>query len=302
MNVLIVGFGSIAKKHCQALLTINPDVNIFALRSNNNAEIFSGITNIYDSNQLSKIKVDFIIISSPTFLHEKHIRDMIQLNKPLFIEKPLANTLEIKKIIDLVDANQIKTYIACNLRFLEAINYVKKQYSNLFDQINEINAYCGSYLPSWRPGQDYKKGYSANSKMGGGAHLDLIHELDYLYWFFGSPNKTTKFLKSNSTLKIDSIDYANYVLEYENFVASVVLNYFRKDAKRTLEIVMDDKTVLVDLIENKVYENGIVVFQSSQKAIDTYESQLRYFIKSIETGKSNFNDIEEAYEILKMCL
>jgi CRISPR/Cas system CSM-associated protein Csm2 small subunit len=65
---------------------------------------------------------------------------------------------------------------------------------------------------------------------------------------------------------------------------------------------MDDKTVLVDLIENKVYENGIVVFQSSQKAIDTYESQLRYFLKSIDTGKSNFNDIEEAYEILKMCL
>jgi predicted dehydrogenase len=130
----------------------------------------------------------------------------------------------------------------------------------------------------------------------------LIHELDYLYWFFGSPNKTTKLLKSNSTLEIDSIDYANYVLEYENFVASVILNYFRKDAKRTLEIVMDDKTVLVDLIENKVYENGIVVFQSSQKAIDTYESQLRYFLKSIDTGKSNFNDIEEAYEILKMCL
>jgi predicted dehydrogenase len=198
MNVLIVGFGSIAKKHCQALLTINPDTNIFALRSNNNAEIFSGITNIYDPNQLSKIKFDFIIISSPTFLHEKHIRDMIQLNKPLFIEKPLANKLEIKKIIDLVDTHQIKTYIACNLRFLESLIYVKKQYSNLFDQINEINAYCGSYLPYWRPGQDYKKGYSASSKMGGGAHLDLIHELDYLYWFFGSPNKTTKLLKSNS--------------------------------------------------------------------------------------------------------
>ena len=302
MNVLIVGFGSIAKKHCQALLTINPDVNIFALRSSNNAEVFSGIRNIYDSKQLSKIKFEFIIISSPTFLHEKHILDMVQFNTPLFIEKPLANKLEIKKIIESVDAKQIKTYIACNLRFLEALIYVKNQYSNLFDQINEINAYCGPYLPSWRTDQDYKKGYSANSNMGGGAHLDLIHELDYLYWFFGSPKKITKFLKSNSTLKIESIDYANYVLEYENFVASVVLNYFRNDAKRTLEIVMADKTVLVDLIENKVYENGIVVFQSSQKSIDTYEGQLRYFIKSIKTGKSNFNDIEEAYEILKICL
>lgn len=302
MNVLIVGFGSIAKKHCQALLTIDPDVNIFALRSNDNAEIFSGITNIYNSNELPKIEFDFIVISSPTFLHEKHIRDMIQLNKPIFIEKPLANNLEIEKIIDLINSNQIKTYIACNLRFLEALIYVKKQYSDLFHQINEINVYCGSYLPSWRPGQDYKKGYSANSEMGGGVHLDLIHELDYLYWFFGSPNKITKFLKSNSTLKIDAVDYANYVLEYENFVASVVLNYFRKDAKRTLEIVMDDKTVLVDLIENKVYENGNVVFQSTQKAIDTYESQLRYFIKSMDDDKNNFNDIEEAYQILKMCL
>lgn len=302
MNVLIVGFGSIAKKHCQALLTINPQVNIFALRSNDRAEIFSGITNIYNSKELSNFQFDFIIISSPTFLHEKHIRDLIQLNKPLLIEKPLSNNLEIEKIINLINSKQIRTYIACNLRFLDALIYVKKQYSDLFHQINEINAYCGSYLPSWRPGQDYKKGYSANSKMGGGVHLDLIHELDYLYWIFGSPVKITKFLKSNSTLKIDSVDYANYVLEYRNFVASVVLNYFRKDSKRSLEIVLKDKTVLVDLIGNKVYENGIVVFQSTQKGLDTYESQLRYFIKSVETGKSNFNEIGEAYKILKMCL
>lgn len=302
MNVLIVGFGSIAKKHCQALLNINSAANIFALRSNRDAEVFDGITNVYDFNEYSKIDFAFIIISSPTYLHEKHILDMVQLNKPLFIEKPLANNLEIKKVIEIFDTHKIQSYIACNLRFLEALTYVKKQYSNLPHQINEINAYCGSYLPSWRPGQDYKKVYSAKAEMGGGVHLDLIHELDYLYWFFGSPNKTTKILKSNSTLKIDSIDYANYTLEYDSFVASVILNYFRKDAKRTLEIIMDDKTVFVDLIENSVYENGVVVFQSSQQAVETYESQLRYFIKSIESGKSNFNNIEEAYEILKMCL
>tara|TARA_B110000027_G_scaffold133461_1_gene161995 strand:- start:12033 stop:12935 length:903 start_codon:yes stop_codon:yes gene_type:complete len=300
MKVLIVGLGSIAKKHCKALLSIDSRVKIFALRSNNNAEVFQNVINVYSFSDLLNINFDFIIISSPTFLHEKHISEMIQLNKPLFIEKPLSNSIKIKKLINFLQTKQIKTYVACNLRFLDALIYAKRVYKN--SKINEINAYCGSFLPDWRPDQDFKKGYSANPKMGGGVHLDLIHELDYLYWFFGKPNKVTKFLKSNSTLKIDSIDYANYILEYKNFVASVVLNYFRKDAKRTLEIITESKTILIDLIENKVYENGIIVFESLQKPMDTYESQLRYFTESINMNNKNFNDIREAFEVLKICI
>lgn len=299
MNVLIIGLGSIAKKHIDALHKISNDFNIYVLRSKPDAQTYLDIKNIYSLEQAQNI--DFAIISSPTSKHLENIQSLIKLNIPLFIEKPLYHTLEIQTVLSEIKNKGIKTYVACNLRFLESLNYVKREFlDNKELSVNEVNAYCGSYLPDWRPQSDYKKGYSANKQLGGGVHLDLIHELDYLYWMFGAPRKTTKLLKSNSTLNIGSIDYANYNLEYHNFVASVVLNYYRREPLRYLEIVFNQFTIKVNIIENIVYKNGELVFKSEQKLLDTYKDQLEYFINNI-SGES-FNDINEAYEVLKICL
>lgn len=303
MRVLIVGLGSIATKHIEALKLIDNNYEIVALRSNQNASSMEGLTNVFSIYEAKQFEYEFIIITTPTFLHQKNIEELISFGKPLFIEKPLSNTLEIDSLFPLISNKNIFTYVACNLRFLDVIIYVKKHYINSEIKINEVNSYCGSYLPDWRPNQDFRKNYSSDSEKGGGVHLDLIHEIDYLYWFFEKPLKTNKYFKNRSTLKIPAIDYANYILEYDNFTASVVLNYYRKDAKRTLEIVTETKTILVDLLQNKIYENGELVYQSNQKPNDTYEEQLRFFINQIQSNKKEiFNSIEEAFEVLKISL
>jgi predicted dehydrogenase len=303
MNILIVGIGSIAKKHIKALKLIDDSYEIVALRSNQNALPEEGLTNVFSIQEAKKFEYEFIIIATPTFLHQKNIDELISFGKPLFIEKPLSNTLKIESLFPLISEKGIFTYVACNLRFLDVINYVKENYINSEIKINEVNSYCGSYLPDWRPNQDFRKNYSSDALKGGGVHLDLIHEIDYLYWFFGKPLETKKYFKKSSTLKIPAYDYANYILEYENFTASVVLNYYRKDSKRTLEIVAETKTILVDLLNNKIYENGELVYQSNQKLNDTYEEQLRFFINQIQSNKKQiFNSVNEAFEVLKMSL
>lgn len=300
MKVLIVGLGSIAIKHINALKIIDSAVQIFALRSSSSSPSIEGIIDIYDYSSVAELNFDFAIISNPTSLHAEAIKSLIPFQLPLFIEKPLFSELANEVLISEVKANQINTYVACNLRFLDCLQFTKNFIKN--KRINEVNSYCGSYLPEWRSNVDWRKVYSANAAMGGGVHLDLIHELDYLYWLFGKPQKSSKILKNNSSLQIDAIDYANYTLEYENFVTSAILNYYRKDSKRTLEIVMQESTVFVDILKNCVYEDGVLVFESQQKVLATYESQLRYFIDRLNLKQKNFNDIEEAYRILKICL
>jgi predicted dehydrogenase len=63
------------------------------------------------------------------------------------------------------------------MRFHPVIKYLK-------DEIDTADAFysrtvCSSYLPAWRPSQDYTKSYSADSARGGGVINELIHELDY---------------------------------------------------------------------------------------------------------------------------
>jgi predicted dehydrogenase len=302
MKVLIVGLGSIAKKHIEAIKMIQGGVEFYALRSKENSEKYHDIVNIFNINEIDSLEINFAIISNPTSEHKKTISKLIKYGFPLFIEKPIYSSLDIKEEIDSILNKGIITYIACNLRFLNCIKFIKDQMSQLRDnRLNEVNVYCGSYLPDWRPGIDFRKSYSAIPELGGGVHIDLIHELDYLYWLFGEPINVKRSFKNQSSLEIKSFDYANYVLDYDSFCANVVLNYYRRDAKRSLELVFNDETWNVDLLKNEITFNNQLVFSSEQIIFDTYKTQMEYFISCLKEKKNTFNTILNAFDVLKIC-
>ncbi|MHA7608244.1 Gfo/Idh/MocA family protein [Elizabethkingia meningoseptica] len=302
MKVLIIGLGSIAKKHINAIRAQDNSIQIFALRSKANSEDIDYVTNIYSIDELEMDGIDFILISNPTAKHFSTIQQLSKYNKPLFIEKPLFSEINKKSdsLVNEIENKKMLTYVACNLRFLNCIQELKRLLYN--KRINEVNVYCGSYLPDWRPGVDFKAIYSANKEMGGGVHIDLIHELDYIYWLFGEPKKTQSFFSNISSLDISAYDYANYLWRYPDFSASIILNYYRKDSKRTIEVVADTGTYFVNLLENKIWHNKRLIFKSDQKIIDTYFDQMQFFIKNIINKKEKFNTIAEANIVLKLCM
>lgn len=304
MNILVIGYGSIARKHVQALRSLNIIFKIYALRSKKRANVEDDITNIYDLSELT-IKVDFAIISNPTVLHYKFISQVAETFTPLFIEKPPLSILEgSSELLAKVQKLRIKTYIACNLRFHPCIKFIKKYLSeDSTNRINEVNIYCGSFLPGWRLGQDFRKSYSANADMGGGVHLDLFHEIDYSHWLFGRPMHSQCVKRSKSSLNIDSYDYANYILEYEGFAVSIILNYYRKDPRRNIEIVFEDDTWNIDLIQNRIVsvKQG-TVYSDTFAMADTYKDQMRYFIDNLKGAQPDLNTLEESLDVLKTCL
>lgn len=300
MRVLIIGLGSIAKKHITSLRKINSEVEIYAFKrviSKQN----KGIKHIYDLSNLDNLNLDFILISNPTNVHYSTLKYVYKYNLPLFIEKPLFDIkgVEEKELTNNIHTNN-STYVACNLRFHKGLNKMKSLIDNL--RVEEVNIYCGSYLPDWRRNVDFRKVYSANKEKGGGVHIDLIHELDYLYWFFGEPLNTKSTFKSSSSLNISAYDYANYLWEYKDFTANVVLNYYRKDAKRTFEILTNKGTYVLDLIKNTIYFNNKIVYSEKQNPLDLYETQMKFFINNAIDKKNNFNTIKEAYKILELCI
>ncbi|MEY2829893.1 MAG: putative oxidoreductase yvaA [Bacteroidota bacterium] len=294
MKVLIIGLGSIGKKHVAALQQLNTVVEIFALRSSEKFEEVNGVHSIASKNEIPT-DLDFIIISNPTSEHYKTLQEFSEKNIPLFIEKPLFHQIEN------IDLKTPITYVACNLRFHPCIVWLKNNLKTI-GRINEVTIYCGSYLPDWRSGIDFRKNYSAQAQMGGGAHLDLIHELDYCYYLFGNPINAHKILRSNSSLKIDAVDYANYQLEYENFAANITLNYFRKDTKRQIEIVAEDETWVIDLANHEIKKGNETIEKYSVQALYTYVEQMKYFINCLKEKEQPMNNLVEANEVLKICL
>ena len=301
MKILIIGLGSIAKKHIKAIKEVDANVHLYALRNSAVSENYEDVINVFSVDECPEI--DFVIISNPTAFHADAIRKVAHLKKPLFIEKPPFHKLDnAKEVMDIVSENNLKTYTAFNLRFLDCLKYVKKNIQ--INKVQEVNVYCGSYLPGWRSNSDYKNNYSANADLGGGAHLDLIHELDYVLWIFGQPLEVRSILRSKSKIDIKAVDYANYALIYNDFVVNIILNYYRRDAKRTCEIVFDDATWNVNLLTNSVSNegNGAVVFESKQTGLDTYKDQMDYFYKTISRNEIPTNSLSESLNTLKIAL
>jgi predicted dehydrogenase len=304
MNILIVGLGSIARKHIDAIRNLEIGAKIYALRSNQNSITEDEIENIFSIEDFD-ILFDFAIISNPTNLHFKYIQILAEKQIPLFIEKPALHTLENSdKLIKLVESKNLLTYVACNLRFHPCLVFLKNYLKTEQSRINEVNVYCGSYLPDWRPGKDFRKVYSANADMGGGVHLDLFHELDYTTWIFGFPNKCNSIKRNVSSLDIDAVDYANYNLQFNGFSANIILNYYRNKAKRTIEIVLENQILLADLINNRIVdEDDNVLFNGNNFTINqTYKDQISYFIDCLSINQHPMNSLKASIEVLKIVL
>ena len=304
MKVLIIGLGSIAKKHIEAIKKINQDAVIYALRSSIDAIAFTNIINLYYLADVP-FDIDFILIANPTSLHSKTILNVIDLKKPLFIEKPLFDSIiNNEEIVQLIEKKNIKTYVGCNLRFHPALNFIKNYIQLDNSKINEVNVYCGSYLPNWRPLQDYTKSYSAKQDLGGGVHLDLIHELDYTIWIFGTPINCNTIKRKVSNLLIDTFDYTNYNLSYPSFNVSITLNYYRSTPKRQIEIILEKETLICDLLTSTILnsKNQIIFSDNDFNFAKTYLNQMNYFVDNLKNKNLYMNNIHESFEILKIAL
>ncbi|PIR54288.1 gfo/Idh/MocA family oxidoreductase [Candidatus Peregrinibacteria bacterium CG10_big_fil_rev_8_21_14_0_10_42_8] len=296
MKILIVGLGSIARQHIAALRQLQIDPDVYALRSELNVSAEEGITNIYSLVEAPQ-DLDFIIISNPTYLHLQTIQKALTLHVPLFIEKPVLR--HVSEIVEIEDVS-VSTYIACQMRHHPCLQYVKDNITGR--TITDIQIYCGSYMPEWVPGIDFKNSFRANTEMSGGVHLELIHEMDYCYWLFGSPNSLQSDLRQSEELILGLIDDARYDLAYDGFNAHIEVNYLDRKPRRTLDIIFDDGQWNVNLLNFTISENGEEIFSSDMTRSDLFAAQMQYFLNCIHSGIKPMNSVQEASKVLTLAL
>jgi len=248
MKILIIGFGSIGKRHFKVLTTLYPNSEISIVSKHSN-EINVKYRNI---NEVKDIDIyDYYVIASETYLHYEHLKiinDAVE-GKKILVEKPLFHKpLAIENIKN-------KIYVGYNLRFHPIIQYLK----NLSFKPITISVYAGQYLPEWRPDRNYLETYSASFERGGGVLLDLSHEIDYLNYLFGSFHILSAFGRKLSNLKINTEDYVTFLGAIRNQSAiNVTLEYISKIPIRRIHVNCIEGTLLADLI------NGVIRYKTDK--------------------------------------
>ena len=167
MKVCFVGIGSIAKRHIRNLSDIcserGIDLQIDAFRRFS-ADKTEGVSDIYNTIESVPSDYDIIFITNPTEKHLETLRLFHDKGKHFFIEKPVVSVNQINEAKEFQLHDNAVYYIACPLRYNAVIQYIKEHIS--VDDVISVRSISSSYLPEWRPGQDYRETYSAYKDMG----------------------------------------------------------------------------------------------------------------------------------------
>jgi len=285
-NILFFGLGSIGERHAK-LLTNHFDVELSAYRTGKGINSL-GIKEFRNLEEAFDSKPDAVFIANPTNLHVETAISCAERSIDLFIEKPLSNSLEgIDKLIDLINKNKLITHVAFCLRYHPVIKYLKETLKE--EEIFYARTICSSYFPSWRPGQDYRKSYSADRSRGGGVTNELIHELDYNEYLFGKIDQLKGSAGHVSSLEISADDYGEFQLDHETGIQThISLDFFSHLRERALRIYTSKKVVLADIINQiiRTYKKHELVEEIKLPNENMYLKQLISFMKAIEDRKT----------------
>ena len=241
MNVLLIGLGSVGIKHYDILNNLKSIKTIKVVSKQNK----KGIIYI-KKRDIKEYNPDYIIISNLTSQHYKTLKyiDKLFVNKVILVEKPLFH-----KYFNF-NSKKNKIFVGYNMRFNPVINYLKN--NSYKKRFNLININCGTNVKKWRKNINYHKS-NTSKKIGGGALLELSHELDYLEFLFGKYEIKYSIKKKLSNLKIKNDDFYHLIgktklIKYIN----LKVNLFDNKEERLIKLSSNNNLIEADILNNKI--------------------------------------------------
>lgn len=255
MRFLIIGGGSIGKRHIKNLQSLGYS-EIYCLKRKNNEDFekefyVQAITSI---SELGSIKIDAVFVCTPTSLHVEGITIAIRLNAAIFMEKPLVHSKEgLEKIKKILHNYHNVFFIGFMLRYHPLVKKIKNVIeSNLLGNVYSARLEFGSYLPAWHPWEDHKTSYASKKDLGGGVINTITHELDLIQYFFGAPGSVICDAKNLNKLQIEVEEIAEAIFNYKDKLVTLHLDYLQKEYDRNIKILCEEGKITWNWHDNKV--------------------------------------------------
>jgi predicted dehydrogenase len=219
----------------------------------------------------------------------------------------------VPALIEACHRRGIVLMTAYNMRFLPALQRFRELIrQGRVGHVLSVRAEVGQYLPSWRPGNDYRSNVSAQAALGGGALLELSHEIDFLRWIFGEIDWVNAALLRQSVLEIDVEDTVHLLLGFRQItergplVAAVDIDFIRHDTTRNCTAIGEAGSLRWNALEGKVefYAPGgtawEVLEECPSQRDDSYLAEWRHFLECVETGAQPMISGEDGLAVLQV--
>ena len=264
-NALVVGYGSIGARHARILQELGCAVGVVSAREDVHARRFSNV-----AEALGKFVPDYVVAANETTRHLPTLAGLEQagFDGPVLVEKPLGEPGQPPHT-----GENGSIFVAYNLRFHPLIVELKRRIKGKPLVSAEIR--CGSHLPDWRPGRDYRETASAKRARGGGVLRDLSHELDFANWVFGPWKRLAALGGRLGPLEIETEDVFALLVETDACpIVTISLNYLERREERRIVVNTGETTFCADLVGGSLHEGRDAVLVTDALDIDdTYREE-----------------------------
>lgn len=306
-DILISGFGEIAKRHIINLLNLNCVSSLTIVKKTPfkdgdlSFESSCPVFTYTDFDKaISERHFELAVIASPANHHLDQVKKLTSLGVSCFIEKPISkSTFEARELINHLEFH--KVYCCVGYDLVKTIGFYEVQKilaQSLLGNLWRIEISVGQYLADWRPNKDYRSTVSTQKCLGGGALRELSHELDYFIALFDidSINFNAQLL-NHTHLMMDCENEVNVFgdlkLESQNNRASfsIHLDMLKRNAARTLRVEGLLGSLEWDLIQQQII---LIINGGEPKIINVNEDgnmpYLRLMADFVElSGNVSFN-------------
>ncbi|WOK35104.1 Gfo/Idh/MocA family oxidoreductase [Sphingomonas sp. C3-2] len=310
---VVASLGSIGQRHLRNLRQLRPNALIAALRRpGGGTETFEGCDALFTSiEQALPFQPVAAILAGPATTHIELAQAFVERGISVLIEKPLSADLHgLARLSETAQAQGTPIMIGYNLRFNASLASMRADLqAGAIGDVLSVRAEVGQYLPDWRPGSDYRQNVSAQRSLGGGALLELSHEIDYIYWLFGMPERVTCRGGRLSDLDIDVEDCVELCLEYSSppRLVSIHLDFLQRPAIRTCKLVGSRGTMLWNALEDSYAVNVAeaapdrrIVHKPMHDRNQMYLDELSAFLAAAENRHPTPIPLAEGIDVMRI--
>lgn len=313
MSFLIVGLGSIGRRHLQNLHLLGfKDIRVLTKNRcalpNNDLPDFKLES---DLDEALSYQPTAVLICNPSAYHMEVAIKAAEQGCHLFLEKPVSHSMDGVEYLWHLAIDRLLVQVGFQFRFHPVLNKLK-YIINLggIGRIISVHAHWGEYLPDWHPWEDYRLSYSAQKKMGGGVILTLCHPFDYLHWICGPAANVFATGGQLSDLELDTEDTVMINIQYQNgIIGQVYLDYIQKPAKHCLDIVgtkgkmeWNNATGEATIYYKNPYKKEVIKPILGFERNDLFIAELEDFIHCLKTGNAPKCNLIDGIQALQIAL
>ena len=218
----IIGCGDVCEVKSGPAFNKVPNSKLIAVmrRDASKAEDFARRHNVpkfySDANELiHDPQINAIYIATPPSSHEDHTLEALKAKKPVYVEKPVTvDSASCKRMIDFAARSNGKVSVAHYRRGLPLFKKVKALINEgAIGNVRLIQLEVLQPPKQVNASEDY---WRVDPKIsGGGLFHDLSpHQLDIMYWIFGTP-KTINGTAINQSMRYNIPDLTSRTITFE---------------------------------------------------------------------------------------